>query len=199
MFCSYGIAHQGQRKVMVICNLNNGLVNGLTGTVIHMDDENICVRIDEDDKMDHSLGGCVFNLKRIEFILHDENNQKVGNRWQFPLKLGYAITVDKAQGCTLEYLVIDCSNFWRCGQLGVTIGRAIAKYGLQILYFNIYSTTFKHPKKVQDFHAQLGKPLKADRSCCEVTMHVRNLVHFHNVRFNVPPQQNVKGNLGGMI
>ena len=81
-------------KVIVIQNLDNGLVNGLTGTVIHMN-ENIHVKIDEDDKMDHNLGGCVFNLKRMEFILHDENNQKVGNRWQFPLKLGYAMTVDK--------------------------------------------------------------------------------------------------------
>ena len=78
--------------------MGNGLVNGLTGTVIHMDDENIHVRIDKDDKMDHNLGGCVFTLKQMEFILLDENNQKVGNRWQFPLKLGYAITVDKAHG-----------------------------------------------------------------------------------------------------
>ena len=28
-------------KVLIIRNLENGLVNGLTGTVIHMDDENI--------------------------------------------------------------------------------------------------------------------------------------------------------------
>ena len=43
----------------MIRNLDNRLVNGLTGTVIHMDDENICIRIDEDDKMDHNLGGCL--------------------------------------------------------------------------------------------------------------------------------------------
>ena len=50
---------------MVIQNLDNGLVNALTGTVIHMDDKNIRVKIDKDDKMDHNLGGCVFNLKRM--------------------------------------------------------------------------------------------------------------------------------------
>ena len=161
-------------KVMVIRNLDNGLVNRLTGTVIYMDDENICVKIDQDDKMDHNLGGCVFNLKRMEFILRDENNKKVGNRWQFPLKLGYAITVDKARGHTLEYLVIDCYNFWKCGPLGVAIGRAIAKYGLQILNFNIFSATLKYPKKVEDFTSKLGKPLKGDRSCCQQNMHNRN-------------------------
>ena len=95
----------------------------------------------------------------MEFILHDENNKKVGNRWQFPLKLGYAITVDKAQGHTLEYLVIDCHNFWKYGQMGVAIGRAIAKYGLQILNFNIFSATLKHPKKlrtVRGYNPYLG-------------------------------------------
>ena len=116
-------------KVMIIRNSDKGLVNGLTGTAIHMDDENICIRIDEDDKMDHNLSGCVYNIKKMQFVLHDENNKVVGNRWQFPLKLGYAVTVDKAQGRTLEFLVIDCYNFWHCGQLGVAIGRATVKYG----------------------------------------------------------------------
>ena len=50
-------------KVMVIQNLDHGLVNGLTGTVIYMDDENIHVKIDQDDKMVHNLTGCVFSLK----------------------------------------------------------------------------------------------------------------------------------------
>ena len=53
-------------KVMIIRNLENGLVNGLTDTVIHMDDENIRIRIDEDDKMDRNLGGCVYNIQQDE-------------------------------------------------------------------------------------------------------------------------------------
>ena len=70
-------------KVMIIGNLDNGLVNGLTGTVKHMDDENINIRIDEDDKMDHNLGGCIFNIKKMEFVIHDENDQVVGKDGNF--------------------------------------------------------------------------------------------------------------------
>ena len=92
-------------KVMIIRNLENRLVNRLTGTVIHMDDENIPFRIDENDKMGHNLGGCVYNINKMEFVMHDENDKAVGNRCQFPLKLGYAVTVDKAQGRTLEFLM----------------------------------------------------------------------------------------------
>ena len=61
-----------------------------------MNDENIHIRIDEDDKMDHNLGGCVYNINKMEFVSRDENDKVVGNRWQFPLKLGYVVTVDKA-------------------------------------------------------------------------------------------------------
>ena len=66
-------------KVIIIRNLENRLVNGLTGTFIHMDDENIHIRIDEDDKMDHNLGGCVYNINKMEFVTCDENDKVVGN------------------------------------------------------------------------------------------------------------------------
>ena len=186
-------------KVMIIRNFDNRLVNGLTGTVKDMDDENISIKIDDDDKMDHNLGGCIFNIKKMEFVIRDEIDHVVGNRLQFPLKLGYAITVDKAQGRTLEHLVIDCYNFWCCVQLGVAIGRAIAKYGLQIMNFNLFAATLKHPKCVQDFYKRTGKPLKADRSCCTLNVHDANLVNFHQIVFNVPPQANVQGPATGIF
>ena len=134
----------------------------------------------------------VCNIKKMEFVLHDENNV-VGKRWQFPLKLGYAVTVDKAQGGTLEFLVIDCYNFWDCGQLGVAIGRAIAKYGLEIMNFNIFVATLKQPQCIIDFYKKTGKPLKPDRSCCRLNIHDTNLANFHQIAFNVPPQANLQG------
>ena len=63
------------------------------------------------------------------FILHkctlsvcDINGEKIAERKQFPIKLGYATTVDKAQGRTILSLIIDCYNFWKPAQLGVAIG-----------------------------------------------------------------------------
>ena len=43
------------------------------------------MRIDEDDNMDHNLGGCVYNIHKMEFVMCDESDKVVGNRWQFPL------------------------------------------------------------------------------------------------------------------
>ena len=108
-------------------------------------------------------------------------------------QLGNAITVDKAQGKTLEFLVIDCYNFFCCGQLGVAIGRAIARYGLEIMNFNLFAATLKHPQCIIDFYRKTGKPLKTDRSCCRLNVHDANLVNFHQITLNVPPQANLQG------
>ena len=40
-------------KVLIICNLPNGLVNGLSGTVVHFNDDMIEVQIDQDDNLKH--------------------------------------------------------------------------------------------------------------------------------------------------
>ena len=43
-------------------------------------------------------------------------------RKQFPIKLGYATTVDRSQGRTIPSLVVDAYNFWKPAQLGVAVG-----------------------------------------------------------------------------
>ena len=36
-----------------------------------------------------------------------ERNQGVLERWQIPLRLGYALTIHRAQGCSLDVAVVD--------------------------------------------------------------------------------------------
>ena len=105
-------------------------------------------------------------LKKYAFHIYDEHNNLVGSRIQLPIKLGYSITVDKAQGRTLDAVVIDCYNFWHCGQLGVAIGRATQKETLQVQNFNTFAATLQHPKCVKDFYMERGEPMKMDLSCC---------------------------------
>ena len=83
------------------------------------------------------------------------------------IKLGYSITVDKAQGRTLDAVVVDCYNFWRCGQLGVAIGRATQRETLQVQNFNTFAATLQHPKCVKEFYMERGEPMKMDLSCCK--------------------------------
>jgi len=49
-----------------------------------------------------------------------------------PLSLAYALTVHKAQGLTLESVIVDCRNIRQPGQLGVAVGRAKTREGLQL-------------------------------------------------------------------
>ena len=91
--------------------------------------------------------------------------------------------MDKAQAHTIDHVIVDCYNFWHCGQLGVAVGRASNVEGLQVENFNIFAATLKHPDRVHNFYSQPGKPLKMDRSCCQqelpnIQVNVFPTVHF---------------------
>jgi hypothetical protein len=61
----------------------------------------------------------------------------VATRLQIPLKLGYAFTVHKAQGLTLDCVEVDCRNINFPGQLGVAVGRAMKTDGLRVINSSI--------------------------------------------------------------
>ena len=119
-------------KVLVIQNLDNGLVNGLTGKVVKINEDGVDIVMDDEPNLMHNFAGRKFTIQKYSFQIYNEHNNLVGNRLQLPIKLGYSITVDKAQGKTLDGLVVDCYNFWCCGQLGMAIGRATRKETLQV-------------------------------------------------------------------
>ena len=56
-------------KVLVVRNLPNGLVNGLTGTVLKISDSTIQIRIDADDNLKHRFGGKIFDIDQYSFIV----------------------------------------------------------------------------------------------------------------------------------
>ena len=181
-------------KVIIICNLPNGLVNGLSATVTDYSDTKITICVDEDPHLHHNLTGRIFELERFNFCIRDENNKVAANREQFPLKLGYAMTVDKAQGRTLDAVVVDCYNFWRCGQLGVVVGRSQNKASLQIQNFNNFASTLQHPQVVKNFYQKPGKPLKTCKLCCKNKVNIP-AVHVLPTLFAPPQIQNMDTNM----
>ena len=139
-------------KVIVIRNLENGLVNGLSGEVVSIQQDHVTVKIDVDKHMSHKLQGQTFQVQKYTFLMKDANDCLLAKREQLPLKLGYAITVDKAQGRTLDEVIIDASNFWRPGQMGVAVGRASSKEGLKFAAYNHRASELRHPQVVHDFY-----------------------------------------------
>ena len=100
-----------QSKVIIIRNLDNGLVNCLSGTVVDMGNDEIVVKIDRGPHMDHGMEDKSFKIKHYAFLVHDVNGKIVATRVQFPLKSGHATTVDKAQGCTIIKFIVNTYNF----------------------------------------------------------------------------------------
>ena len=72
----------------------------------------------------------------------------------------------KAQGRSLDEVIIDSSTFWRPGQLGVAVGRATMKDGLQLTAYNKYAATLKHPQVVVDFYQERSLMMRENLLCC---------------------------------
>ena len=75
-----------------------------------------------------------------------------GVRVQFPLRLSFALTVHRAQGSSLDKVVIHCEQMHRPGQLGVALGRAKKLSGIQIECFSNQLKIQKQPEEVEYFY-----------------------------------------------
>ena len=143
----------------VICLRNtSGIVNGQLGYVVSL----------EDTYPTFDFDGKLLNLPKQSFnVYHHYTRQIIASRLQFPIKLAYAITVHRAQGQTLPYVIVDCSSFFKPGQTGVAIGRAVSKEGLQVVNFNTEAANLKHPSEVYQFYNRPTVPADIDpNKCC---------------------------------
>ena len=160
-------------KVVITRNLYNGLVNGLSGTVTEIQSDYVKVLINSDTHFKHMFSGRVFSIHRYTFTVRDNFNNVIGIRKQLPLKLGYVVTVDKSQGCTLDAVVVEPMNFWRPGQFGVAVGRATCKDAIQLTSFNKEAAHLNHPSVVTDYYNQRSLLMMRNLVCCNQG-HVNN-------------------------
>ena len=121
-------------RVMFCRNDKEGRwVNGSTGTISHLSENEIFVRLDNNQ---------VFSIEPITWecvdYTYDSEKRKfdkeiIGTYTQYPIKLAWAITIHKSQGMTFDRLNIDCSRgFFASGQLYVALSRVRSLNGLSL-------------------------------------------------------------------
>lgn len=101
-------------------------------------------------------------------------------REQIPLKLAFALTVHRAQGQTIKRVIIDCTGFFRPGQVGVAVGRAVNKEGLQIINYSHKHGAIQHPPEVYRFYENSTPVLPNPTLECCSTNHDSHQSSFSN-------------------
>ena len=115
-------------QVMLLWNLDTdgGLVNGSRGVVTSFVGDIPMVKF---------LNGREL-LIDYNVWEQEEQDKKILRVLQIPLKLAYALTVHRSQGCSLDYAEIDLSNTFEYGMAYVALSRVKKIEGLSIIDIN---------------------------------------------------------------
>lgn len=144
--------------VILLANMSNTLVNGLQGTVEILEEDGPTIKFP-------SISQSV-KLSRYTFSVFSKDQMKdIGFRKQIPLNLAFGLTVHKAQGMSIERVVVDCRHMFTPGQIGVAIGRARSKKGLRIVNFDS-KILKRHSQCVENFYCAESVEPVTDISCC---------------------------------
>ena len=111
-------------KVMLVKNLNHlSLFNGSIGQV----------RASANNVPQVQFGSMLINLKPTTWTVNDENGVVCASRRQLPIILSWAMTMHKAQGKTMDKVVVSLSDIFAFGQAYVALSRARRLEDLEIL------------------------------------------------------------------
>jgi ATP-dependent DNA helicase PIF1 len=131
-------------QVMLLANvdLESGLANGSLGVVTKLDEKEIAVKFPK--------AGTV-TMERREYSITN-NGQVLATRNQYPLRLSYAITSHKAQGLTLDRILVRMGNVFDYGQAYVAVSRVKTLEGLYMQKTTRHAFR-AHPRAVEFYRS----------------------------------------------
>lgn len=131
-------------QVMLICNLapELGLVNGSRGVITEFTGAGELPIVEFMNGVRQPIGTHSWPVDDYEFV----------GRVQIPLRLAYATTIHKSQGCSLDSALIDIgSSNWEHGQSYTALSRCRSLDALYVYDFT--PTSFKVHPSVTKFYA----------------------------------------------
>ena len=133
-------------QVMLIVNLDleSGLANGSRGVVSGFTSDDLPIV--------KFLNGKESIIENYTWEIK-ENDVKILNVTQLPLKVAYAISIHKSQGASLDYAEIDLESVFEYGQAYVGLSRIKTIEGLSIKSID-YDRIVAHPDAVE-FYSQI--------------------------------------------
>lgn len=118
--------------VMFTCNNHPLWVNGTTGIIEELTENNISIKLFDGRNITIQR----YTWKNYEYLKNGKTvtQKEIGSFSQFPLQIGYAITVHKSQGKTLDSIIFDKGRgMFAPGQLYVALSRIRKTEDLHIL------------------------------------------------------------------
>jgi ATP-dependent DNA helicase PIF1 len=116
-------------------------VNGTLGTIVALSDDVITVR---------SQDGTSIDVVRATFSFIDGNGIEKASAYNFPLTLAWATTIHKAQGASIDSLLVNLTRLWESGHAYVALSRARSESGLFVEQWDARSIIAD--PAVQDFY-----------------------------------------------
>jgi len=98
-------------------------VNGSTGYVRKIEETSLLIEL---------LNGRVVEIEPAQFSLYNAEGVSMASVTNFPITLAYAATIHKAQGMTLDRLMVNLNALWEPGQAYVALSRVIDPANLRI-------------------------------------------------------------------
>ncbi len=165
---------KGAVVMFVRNNPDEGYLNGTMGTVVGFD------LVDETSLPKVKLkGGRTILASTEEWRVEDVNGKKLASYEQFPLRLGWAITVHKSQGMTLEEAEMDLSKTFEAGQGYVALSRLKDIGGLTLHGYNdtalrVNDLALKADKRFQVLSANVDLNLPEEKLETEFEVFILN-------------------------
>jgi len=125
------ILREGAKCMIVVNKYDNGeaiYVNGTLGTVTSLKDS-------EEIEFTETKTGSKHFISRHKWE-EKEDDKIVASVRHFPLKLAWALTVHKSQGCSLDYVDIDLSDCFVHNMGYVALSRCTSLEGLHLSGYN---------------------------------------------------------------